>query len=169
MSKRGNFKKNMELKKIYILIIVILFSNKLNSEIINPNEKLLPYDVVKIQLEALKNNNKNDEGIKQTWLFAHPDNKKITGPYERFRIMIYGAQYKPLLNHSSHKINLLMNAPDKHIFKIEILAKDKNYCFMNGMFKKLLKKIVIVVGLPQQYQYLWIKEILFNEKTTIYV
>ena len=90
----------MELKKIYLFIIVILFSNKLNSEIINPNEKLLPYDVVKIQLEALKNNNKNDEGIKQTWLFAHPDNKKITGPYERFRIMIYGAQYRPLLNHS---------------------------------------------------------------------
>ena len=77
----------MELKKIYLFIIVILFSNKLNSEIINPNEKLLPYDVVKIQLEALKNNNKNDEGIKQTWLFAHPDNKKITGPYERFRII----------------------------------------------------------------------------------
>jgi hypothetical protein len=40
---------------------------------------------------------------------------------------------------------------------------------MNGMFKKLLKKIVITVGLPQQYQYRWIKEILFNEKTTIYV
>ena len=56
----------MELKKIYLFIIVILFSNKLNGEIINPNEKLLPYDVVKIQLEALKNNDKNDEGIKQT-------------------------------------------------------------------------------------------------------
>ena len=50
MSKRRNFKKNMELKKIYLFIIVILFSNKLNSEIIIPNEKLLPYDVVKIQL-----------------------------------------------------------------------------------------------------------------------
>ena len=58
----------MELKKIYLFIIIILFSNKLNSEIINPNEKLLPYDVVKIQLEALKANDKNDEGIKQTWL-----------------------------------------------------------------------------------------------------
>ena len=98
MSKRGNFKKNMELKKIYLFIIVILICNKLNCEIINPNENLLPYDVVKIQLDALKNNNKNDEGIKQTWLFAHPDNKKITGPYERFRIMIYGAQYLSLIH-----------------------------------------------------------------------
>ena len=119
----------MELKKIYFFIIIILFSSELNGETITPNEKLLPYDVVKIQLEALKNNNKDDDGIKQTWLFPHPDNKKITGPYERFRIMIYGAQYRSLLNHSSHKINLIMNTPNKHIFKIEILAKDKKLLF----------------------------------------
>ena len=68
----------MELKKIYFFIIIILFNSELNGEIINPNEKLLPYDVVKIQLEALKNNDKDDKGIKQTWLFAHPENKKIT-------------------------------------------------------------------------------------------
>jgi hypothetical protein len=48
----------MELKKILIVITFILFSNTLNADSIVPNEKLLPYDVVKIQLEALKNNNK---------------------------------------------------------------------------------------------------------------
>ena len=126
----------MEIKKIYLFIFIILFSNQLNSEIINPNEKLSPYDVVKIQLEALKNNEKNDEGIKQTWLFAHPENKKSTGPYERFRIMIYGAQYKSLLNHSSHKINLIMNTPNKHIFKIEILAKDTKLLFYEWHVQK---------------------------------
>ena len=52
--------------------------------------------MVKIQLNALKNNDEKDDGIKQTWLFAHPDNKKVTGPYERFRIMIYGEQYRHL-------------------------------------------------------------------------
>ena len=126
----------MEIKKIYLFIFIILFSNQLNSEIINPNEKLSPYDVVKIQLEALKNNEKDDEGIKQTWVFAHPENKKSTGPYERFRIMIYGAQYKSLLNHSSHKINLIMNTPNKHIFKIEILAKDKQLLFYEWHVQK---------------------------------
>ncbi len=130
----------MELKRIFFFIIIILFSNKLNSKIINPNTKLLPYDVVKIQLEALKNNDKNDEGIKQTWLFAHPENKKYTGPYERFRIMIYGAQYRSLLNHSSHKISLIMNTPIKHIFKIEILAKDKQLLIYEWHVKKASEK-----------------------------
>ena len=54
----------MELKKILIILFFVFFTKSLTAEIVNPNEKLLPYDVVKIQLEALKNNNENDDGIK---------------------------------------------------------------------------------------------------------
>ena len=108
----------MEIKKFIPFLLLIFFSSELKAELIEPNKDLKPYDVVKIQLEALKNNSKNDEGIKQTWLFAHPDNKKITGPYERFRIMIYGQQYKYLINHDSHKINLLSNSPNTFIYRI---------------------------------------------------
>ena len=136
MSKRGNFKENMELKKILVTLFFIFFTKSLAAEIVKPNEKLLPYDVVKIQLEALKNNGENDNGIKQTWLFAHPENKKNTGPYARFRIMIYGDQYRTLLNHTSHKIELLMNSPNKYIFKIKILAKDKQLLFYEWHVEK---------------------------------
>ena len=115
----------MELKKISITIIFILFSIKVNAELVKPNHKLDPYDVVKIQLEALKKNNSEDEGIRQTWLFAHPDNKKATGPFDRFRIMIYSQQYKHLINHSSHKIKLITNSPNTYVYRIEILARNK--------------------------------------------
>ena len=71
----------MELKKISIILIILLFSPQVNAELIKPNKKLDPYDVIKIQLEALKNNDSQDKGIRQTWMFAHPDNKKVTGPY----------------------------------------------------------------------------------------
>ena len=136
MSKRGSFKQNMELKKILILPILILLNTSVYAELIEPNKRLEPYDVVKIQLEALKNNNKDDNGIKQTWLFAHPDNKKITGPYERFRIMIYGQQYKFLLNHSSHKINLITNSPNRFIYRIEILSDKKQLFFYEWHVQK---------------------------------
>ena len=122
------------------LLIVFLFTGSYSAELIKPNKKLDPYDVVKIQLEALKNNDQKDQGIRQTWLFAHPDNKKATGPFARFRIMIYGALYRPLLNHSSHKINLLMNTPDKHIFKIEILTKEKKLFFYEWHVQKASEK-----------------------------
>ena len=126
----------MELKKILILIILILLNTSVYAELTEPNKRLEPYDVVKIQLEALKNNNKDDNGIKQTWLFAHPDNKKITGPYERFRIMIYGQQYKFLLNHSSHKINLITNSPNRFIYRIEILSDKKQLFFYEWHVQK---------------------------------
>ena len=77
------------MKKIILSFIFIFYFSTLNAELIKPSNKFEPYDVVKIQLKALKNNNEKDQGIMQTWLFAHPDNKKVTGPYERFRIMIY--------------------------------------------------------------------------------
>ena len=126
----------MELKKILTLLIFIFFTNSVYAELTEPNKRLEPYDVVKIQLEALKNNNEDDNGIKQTWLFAHPDNKKITGPYERFRIMIYGQQYKFLLNHSSHKINLITNSPNRFIYRIEILSDKKQLFFYEWHVQK---------------------------------
>ena len=113
------------MKKIIIILIFVFLNSNLYAELIKPHNKYDPYDVVKIQLEALKKNSQKDQGIKQTWLFAHPDNKKYTGPYEKFRIMIYSNQYKYLINHSSHKIKLLSNSPNTYIYRIEILSEDK--------------------------------------------
>ena len=82
------------------------------------------------------NNDEKDKGIRQTWLFAHPDNKKFTGPYEKFRIMIYGQQYKYLMNHSSHKIKLMTNSPNTYVYRIEILTNDKQLFFYEWHVQK---------------------------------
>ncbi len=126
----------MELKKIFIFLFFCLTSKVNGSELKEPSKNFDPYDVVKIQLEALKNNDENDQGIKQTWLFAHPDNKKITGPYPRFRIMIYGEQYKHLINHDSHKINLITNSPNTYVYRIEILTRNKKLYFYEWHVQK---------------------------------
>ena len=126
----------MELKKITTSLIFIFFFTHLGAEIIKPNKKLDPYDVIKIQLDALKNNDNDDLGIKQTWLFAHPDNKKVTGPYAKFRIMIYGQQYKHLINHDSHKIKLITNSPNTFVYRVEILTKEKKLFFYEWHVQK---------------------------------
>ncbi len=126
----------MELKKIQIVFYVVFSFSISNADIIKPSKDLSAYDVVKIQLEALKKNNKDNDGIKQTWLFAHPDNKKYTGPYERFKIMLLGEQYRFLINHSSHKINLLSNSPNTFIYRIEIIANDKQLFFYEWHVQK---------------------------------
>ena len=61
----------MELKKILLSIFFVGLISSAKADIIKPAENLSAYDVIKIQLDALKNNDDKDNGIKQTWLFAH--------------------------------------------------------------------------------------------------
>ena len=84
----------MELKKIIITLVSILAFNTLNAEMIKPSKDLSAFDVVKIQLEALKKNNNLNDGIRQTWLFAHPDNKKFTGPYKDLKVCCLASSIK---------------------------------------------------------------------------
>ena len=118
--------------------MILSFTNFLHADIIKPAENLTAYDVVKIQLTALKNNNKPNKnaGIKQTWVFAHPENKKITGPYERFEKMLLGVQYNILLNHDSHKIKLVTNTLSTYIYNIELISKDKKMYFYEWHLEK---------------------------------
>jgi hypothetical protein len=128
----------MELKKYILIAIFFNLTNFLYADIIQPAKNLTAYDVVKIQLTALKNNNKQskNDGIKQTWIFAHPENKKYTGPYERFEKMILGNQYKILLNHTSHKINLITNTENNYTYKIELITKNKKIYFYEWQLEK---------------------------------
>ena len=78
---------------IYLILIVvfaIMFIVTAPADVIKPNNGIEPYQVVKIQLRSLKNNDDpfKNAGIEQTWEFAHPKNKKFTGPLERFKNLL---------------------------------------------------------------------------------
>ena len=128
----------MEIKK-YFIFFVIFFSTQFLYAEIKPANNLTPYDVVKIQLNALKKNNqpKKNSGIRQTWAFAHPDNKKFTGPYERFEKMLQGKQYNILLNHVSHKVNLAVKSKNIYIYNVELISKDKKMYFYKWHLERM--------------------------------
>jgi hypothetical protein len=132
----------MEIKKFLILIIILNITNFVFADTINPTKNLTAYDVIKIQLNALKNNNKPkiNSGIEQTWMFAHPENKKITGPYDRFQKMLLGDQYKFLLNHESHKIKLIMNSKNIYIYNVELISSNKKMYFYEWHLEKSTTK-----------------------------
>ena len=141
MSKRSNPKQNMELKKYIILFFILNFAQSLYADI-KPTNNLTAYDVVKIQLNALKKNNqpRKNAGIRQTWIFAHPENKKFTGPYEKFEKMLLGKQYNILLNHDSHKVKLIMKSKKTYIYHIELISKDKKVYFYKWHLEKSSNK-----------------------------
>ena len=109
-----------------------------NAELINPSSSIKPSEVVKIQLTGLKNNNKDfkDSGIEQTWNFAHPKNKKVTGPLDNFKRMIKGDSYQMMINHLSHTITMLEKNDNWAQFEVVILDKNKIYHKFNWQVEK---------------------------------
>ena len=68
-----------------------------------PHVSLTPEQVVRAQIGALANNDEpyDDHGIEVTWRFAAPANKVFTGPLARFKQMVHGPVYGPMIGHRS--------------------------------------------------------------------
>jgi len=130
------------LKKLLItfkvLIILPLLLSKSNAEILKPNSNIKPSEVVKIQLSGLQKNDLNfkDSGIEQTWNFAHPNNKKVTGPLPKFKMMIKGDSYQMMLDHLSHTVTELGSSDNWAQFEVIILDKNKIYHKFNWQVEK---------------------------------
>ena len=123
---------------VKVLILLLISSTFSNAELLNPNSTIKPKEVIKIQLNGLQKNDSKfkDSGIEQTWNFAHPDNKKNTGPLPNFKIMIKGRSYQMLLNHLSHTITELGSSDKWAQFEVIILDKDKIYHKFNWQVEK---------------------------------
>ena len=122
-----------------LIVFFFLFTNISNADLIKPNSNLKAFDVLMIQLKSLKNNNSpyKDAGIEQTWEFAHPINKASTGPLERFKRMIYSNSYRILISHENTKIIILKESPDKFVFKVYVLSKDKKKYYYIWQIEKV--------------------------------
>ncbi len=67
------------------------------SDALVPAPALSPGEVVRIQLEALRHNDRHDRGIEVAFRFASPANRANTGPLARFVSMIRNGPYALML------------------------------------------------------------------------
>ena len=122
--------------KILILLLISISMSK--AELINPSSDIKPAEVVKIQLTGLQNNDSRfkDSGIEQTWNFAHPNNRKVTGPLDNFKRMLKGDSYQMMIDHLSHTITQLGSSDKWAQFEVVILDKNKIYHKFNWQVEK---------------------------------
>ena len=129
-------------KKLHLIFSAVIFFflniSLLKADILIPNNSILPSEVIKIQLNGLMNNDKDfkDSGIEQTWNFAHPNNKKNTGPLPNFKMMIKGNSYQMLIDHLNHTITELGSSDKWAQFEVIILDKNKIYHKFNWQVEK---------------------------------
>ena len=127
----------------FVLLILALSSlryyDNYAPSLIKPNSSLKPIEVLNIQLSSLQRNNIpfNDAGIEQVWEFAHPNNKQITGPLEKFKKMIYSDNYKILIFHIKSEITIISESENKNVYKVSILTKDKKKYYYIWQIEKV--------------------------------
>ena len=130
------FKKLQIVFNFFIIFFISVSTS--NAELLQPNSKINPSEVVEIQLLGLQKNDANfkDSGIEQTWNFAHPNNKKATGPLGNFKRMIKGDSYQMMIDHLSHTITKLGSGDKWAQFEVIILDKEKIYHKFNWQVEK---------------------------------
>ena len=114
---------------VVIFFLAIMFIVTAKADLVKPNIEIEPDQVVKIQLSSLMNNDQPniDDGIKQTWEFAHPLNKKYTGPLPKFINLLKSESYKMLINHLDSEIIEVFKSNNQYGFEVTILGNDKKY------------------------------------------
>ena len=124
--------------KFSFIIVLLVFTSIAKADLLKPNKDILPSEVVKIQLTGLQNNDTffKDGGIEQTWNFAHPNNKRVTGPLDNFKRMIKSDSYQMMINHLSHTITEVGSSDKWAQFEVIILDKNKIYHKFNWQVEK---------------------------------
>ena len=124
--------------KFSVLIILIVFTSISKADLLKPKKDILPSEVVKIQLTGLQNNDLyfKDGGIEQTWNFAHPNNKRVTGPLNNFKRMIKSDSYQMMIDHLSHTITEVGSSDKWAQFEVIILDRNKIYHKFNWQVEK---------------------------------
>jgi len=116
----------MLVRNLILSLLVLAAMPATAADLLAPDPGLSPERVVEIQLQSLQRNDvpTPDAGIAQTWAFAHPDNRRVTGPLERFAAMIKGPYYRLLLGHREHAIRTVVQTEDRAVFAVTVVTPD---------------------------------------------
>ena len=121
---------------ITLLTFMTIYIKKATSDVL-PNDLFSSIEVVELQMSSLQTNTKNNNsGIYQCWLFAHPENKKYTGPFNNFKRMISDTSYKILLNSTKFKIKLLMENKNNASYSVNVDAYDNKRYNLTWVLEK---------------------------------
>lgn len=131
--------------KFFRLFLFIIFGyfgmvvSASGNDVVMPNPDIAPLEVVDIQLTGLQNNDnpERDFGIRQTWAFAHPGNRRMTGPYPRFAQMMRSPSYIEMIDHATHSITLAKQGEGWQQFDVLMETNGGNVLFFSWVVEKV--------------------------------
>ena len=83
----------------------------------------------------------SDDPIKAVdiiWDYAHEDNKEITGPKERFAMMLASEPYDSIIDLKDYSYETIFETEQNIHYEIKVLAQNNNYFVITWVFQKTL-------------------------------
>jgi len=81
----------------------------------------------------------SDDPIKAVdiiWDYAHEDNKEITGPKERFAMMLASEPYDSIIDLKDYSYETIFQSEENIHYEIKVLAQNNNYFVITWVFQK---------------------------------
>ena len=72
------------------------------------------------------------------WDYAHEDNKEITGPKERFAMMLASEPYDSIVDLKDYSYETIFESKENIHYEIKVLAQNNNYFVITWVFQKTL-------------------------------
>ena len=79
-----------------------------------------------------------DVAIDIIWNFAHEDNQKVTGPKERFSMMLTSEPYNSIVDLKDYSYEVITESTENIQYEVKVLAKNNNYFVITWIFKKTI-------------------------------
>jgi hypothetical protein len=126
----------MKRLELITALLVVLAAPVRSAELARtePHPSLSPLEVAGIQIEALRHNDVpyQNSGIEVTFNFASPANKRMTGPLERFKLMVHNPMYRPMIDHRGAEYENL--AIDGDLARIDVILFSKEGQYLGYRF-----------------------------------
>ena len=127
-------------KTLTTLLTFLLLTLGVPALAIEPNPDFSAEEVLRIQLDALRENDQpnSDAGISTTFAFTSPENRRATGPLAKFKTLFTNPGYSALINHRSalYSKPLPVSREDVHIQLVLIISAE----YGNQVYHWLLSK-----------------------------
>ena len=83
----------------------------------------------------------SDDPIKAVdiiWDYAHEDNKEMTGPKERFAMMLASEPYDSIIDLKDYSYETIFESEENIHYEVKVLAQNNNYFVITWVFQKTL-------------------------------
>ena len=140
-------------KKLFLFFLIISCSSVSNETTLlqqssdSPSETNQTQEILSLSSEEIlirifdsyKTFSENpNEAINIIWNFAHEDNQEVTGPKERFSMMLTSEPYDSIVDLKDYSYKVIAESTENIQYEIKVLAKNNNYFVITWIFKKTI-------------------------------